>query len=234
MTRLGSALASAPSAAATVSGSNLTWVWIVAVVAVLALVVAAVLRRQVLAASQGTEKMQEIAKAVQEGAAAYLKSQFKTLGVFVVLLFFVLLILPADTTQIRIGRSIFFLVGALFSAITGFSGMWLAVRGNVRVAAAARETGERPAMRNAFRTGGVGGMFTISERPFPRGSILHIHFFIPPEEKLLGAFVGEVAGVNLSSRQPHGMHIRLLGYSADMKQLIAYLEERLPLLDHMV
>ena len=79
-----------------------------------------------------------------------------------------------------------------------------------------------------------GGLFIISERPFPRGSILHIHFFIPPEEKLLGAFVGEVAGVNLSSRQPHGMHIRLLGYSADMKQLIAYLEERLPLLDHMV
>ncbi|HEX9031481.1 MAG TPA: sodium-translocating pyrophosphatase [Streptosporangiaceae bacterium] len=159
MTRLGSALASAP--AATVSGSNLTWVVIVAVVALLALAVAGWLVREVLAASQGTEKMQEIAKAVQEGAAAYLQRQFRTLGVFVVLIFFVLLALPADTTSVRIGRSVFFLVGALFSAVTGFTGMSLAVRGNVRVAAAAREGGERPATRIAFRTGGVAGMFTV-------------------------------------------------------------------------
>jgi K(+)-stimulated pyrophosphate-energized sodium pump len=105
--------------------------------------------------------MQEIAKAVQEGAAAYLRRQFRTLGVFVVLIFFVLLVLPAVNESVRFGRSIFFLVGALFSAVTGFTGMWLAVRGNVRVAAAAKEAGERPAMRIAFRTGGVAGMFTV-------------------------------------------------------------------------
>src|SRR5689334_22012260 len=146
-----------------VSGANLTWVIVVAVVALLALVVAGVLVRQVLAAGTGTEKMQEIAKAVQEGAAAYLRRQFRTLGVFVVLIFFVLLLLPADTGSVRWGRSIFFLVGALFSALTGFTGMSLAVRGNVRVAAAARAgfDGERPAMRIAFRTGGVAGMFTV-------------------------------------------------------------------------
>jgi K(+)-stimulated pyrophosphate-energized sodium pump len=146
-----------------VSGANLTWVIVVAVVALLALVVAGVLVRQVLAASTGTEKMQEIAQAVQEGAAAYLRRQFRTLSVFVVLIFFVLLLLPADTGSVRWGRSIFFLVGAFFSALTGFTGMSLAVRGNVRVAAAAREgfAGERPAMRIAFRTGGVAGMFTV-------------------------------------------------------------------------
>jgi K(+)-stimulated pyrophosphate-energized sodium pump len=146
-----------------VSGANLTWVIAVAVVALLALVVAGVLVRQVLAASTGTEKMQEIAQAVQEGAAAYLRRQFRTLSVFVVLIFFVLLVLPADTESIRWGRSIFFLVGALFSALTGFTGMSLAVRGNIRVAAAARAgfDGERPAMRIAFRTGGVAGMFTV-------------------------------------------------------------------------
>jgi len=146
-----------------VSGANLTWVIAVAVVALLALVVAAVLVRQVLAASTGTEKMQEIAQAIQEGAAAYLRRQFRTLSVFVVLIFFVLLVLPADTESIRWGRSIFFLVGALFSALTGFTGMSLAVRGNIRVAAAARAgfDGERPAMRIAFRTGGVAGMFTV-------------------------------------------------------------------------
>jgi K(+)-stimulated pyrophosphate-energized sodium pump len=145
----------------TVSGGNLTWVIVVAVVALMALAVAGWLVRDVLAASQGSAKMQEIAKAVQEGAAAYLRRQFRTLGVFVVVIFFVLLALPADTGGVRWGRSIFFLVGALFSALTGFNGMSLAVRGNVRVAAAAKEAGERPAMRIAFRTGGVAGMFTV-------------------------------------------------------------------------
>src|SRR5262252_7197558 len=158
MTRLGSALA---DGAATVTGSNVTWVAVVAVIAVLALAVAGWLVREVLAAGQGTEKMQEIAHAVQEGAAAYLRRQFRTLGVFVVIIFFVLLLLPADSGGVRWGRSIFFLCGALFSALTGFTGMSLAVRGNVRVAAAARETGEQHAMRIAFRTGGVAGMFTV-------------------------------------------------------------------------
>src|SRR5215469_9518997 len=158
MTRLGSALA---DGAATVTGSNVTWVAVVAVIAVLALAMAGWLVRQVLAASQGTAKMQEIATAVQEGAAAYLRRQFRTLGVFVVVIFFILLLLPPDGWGIKLGRSIFFLVGAGFSGLTGFTGMSLAVRGNVRVAAAARETGERQAMRIAFRTGGVAGMFTV-------------------------------------------------------------------------
>ncbi|WP_460364564.1 sodium-translocating pyrophosphatase [Actinocorallia lasiicapitis] len=133
----------------------------VGVVALLALGVAAVLVREVLAAEQGTEKMQEIAKAIQDGAGAYLKRQFRTVAIFVVLIPFLLLLLPAETTGIRIGRSIFFVIGALFSAITGSTGMWLAVRGNVRVAAAARGAGEKAAMRIAFRTGGVAGMFTV-------------------------------------------------------------------------
>ncbi|HEY3977607.1 MAG TPA: sodium/proton-translocating pyrophosphatase, partial [Streptosporangiaceae bacterium] len=150
------------SGAVTVAGANLTWVIVVLVIALLALAVAGVLVREVLAASQGSPKMQEIAKAVQEGAAAYLRRQFKTIGVFVVLIFFLLLILPADGgASIRIGRSVFFLVGAVFSALAGFTGMSLAVRGNVRVAAAAQESGERRAMRIAFRTGGVAGMFTV-------------------------------------------------------------------------
>jgi K(+)-stimulated pyrophosphate-energized sodium pump len=145
----------------TVTGSNLAWVAVVAVIALLALAVAGWLVRDVLAASQGTPKMREIAQAVQEGAAAYLRRQFKTLSIFVVLIFFVLLLLPAAGESVRWGRSGFFLVGALLSAFTGRTGMWLAVRGNVRVAAAAKESGERSAMRVAFRTGGVAGMLTV-------------------------------------------------------------------------
>src|SRR6202161_2033103 len=151
----------AGSGAVSVSGSNLTWVVVVGVVALLALAVAALLVREVLAASQGTERMQEIAKAVQDGAAAYLRRQFRTLGIFVVVIFFILLVLPHDGgAGVLWGRSIFFLFGALFSGLTGFTGMSLCVRGNVRVAAAARDGGEQKAMRIAFRTGGVAGVFT--------------------------------------------------------------------------
>src|ERR1700748_3419553 len=153
--------AGGPGDPVSVSGGNLTWVVIVALIALAARGVAGWLVREVLAASQGTAKMQEIAKAVQEGAAAYLRRQFRTLGVFVVIIFFIRLVLPADGNGVMWGRSIFFLVGALFSGLTGFTGMSLCVRGNVRVAAAARESGERSAMRIAFRTGGVAGMFTV-------------------------------------------------------------------------
>src|SRR6202044_2541539 len=161
--RMSRLLAAGTAPTATVSGSNLTWVVIVAVIGLLALGVAGALVKEVLAASQGTQRMQEIARAVQEGANAYLRRQFRTLSVFVVILFFVLLLLPVTDggDSVRWGRSGFFLVGALFSALTGFTGMSLCVRGNVRVAAAAREGGEQRAMRIAFRTGGVAGMFTV-------------------------------------------------------------------------
>ncbi|MCD0450606.1 sodium-translocating pyrophosphatase [Actinocorallia sp. API 0066] len=144
-----------------ISDGDLLVVGAVAVVALLALGVAGVLVRQVLAAGQGTARMREIAEAVQVGAAAYLRRQFTAVAVFVVLIPFLLLLLPAESTGSRIGRSVFFVLGAVFSGATGFAGMWLAVRGNVRVAAAARETGEKDAMRIAFRTGGVAGMLTV-------------------------------------------------------------------------
>ncbi|MEV7801492.1 sodium-translocating pyrophosphatase [Microbispora sp. NPDC088329] len=153
--------AAGEGAAVALNGSHLTLVIVVAVVALLALAVAGGLVREVLAAGQGTERMQNIARAVQQGAAAYLTRQFRTLAIFVVIIPFLLLLLPAGSTGERIGRSVFFVVGAVFSALTGFIGMWLAVRGNVRVASAARESGEKTAMRIAFRTGGVAGMFTV-------------------------------------------------------------------------
>lgn len=143
------------------TGTNYTTVVIVALIALGALGVAALLVREVLAADEGTDSMKKIAKAIQEGASAYLNRQFRTLAVFGVLVFFLLFLLPADTQSERIGRSLFFLVGAVFSGITGYSGMWLAVRGNVRVAAAANTSGEQEAMKIAFRTGGVAGMFTV-------------------------------------------------------------------------
>ena len=144
----------------TLTSSNVTYVVIVAVIALVALAMSLTFRRQVLAAGEGTDRMQEIAHGVQEGAAAYLSRQFRTLGIFVVLVFGVLFVLPGDL-DVRIGRSIFFVVGALFSAAIGYLGMWLAVRANVRVAAAAQGEGRDAAMTIAFRTGGTVGMATV-------------------------------------------------------------------------
>ncbi|HJR18978.1 MAG TPA: sodium-translocating pyrophosphatase [Actinomycetota bacterium] len=147
--------------------------WVILGVSFLALAVAYVLVKSVLSASEGTPKMIEIAKAIQEGARAYLQRQFKTLGIFlgllVVFLFFVLPVPDVaenvgwvhSETGLRFGRSIAFIFGAAFSAITGFVGMSLAVRANVRVANAARESGLRRALTIAFRAGGVAGMFTV-------------------------------------------------------------------------
>jgi K(+)-stimulated pyrophosphate-energized sodium pump len=143
-----------------VTGNNLNLVYLVLGVSLVALAIAFALRAQVLSASDGTAKMQEIAAAVQEGAAAYLARQFRTLSFFVVIVVVLLFALPGDT-DVKIGRSIFFLIGAAFSAIVGYQGMWLAVRANVRVAEAARQGSAERSVRIAFRTGGVVGMLTV-------------------------------------------------------------------------
>ena len=156
-----SRLASAAAAEMPLTGTNLTLVIVVAAIAVISLAMGVFFRQQVLAADPGTEKMQEIGAAVEEGAQAYLARQFKTLSVFVVLVFGLLLLLPADTTGVRWGRSGFFIVGALFSAAIGYLGMSLAVKANVRVASAARDGNRDFGMRIAFRTGGTVGMATV-------------------------------------------------------------------------
>ncbi len=150
------------------TSTETTYLWVIFAISLLALVFAYYLVREVLAAPEGTEKMKEIARAIQEGAKAYLSRQFRTLGIFLalltVLLFF---ILPAPENaahsefSIKFGRSLAFILGAGFSALTGYVGMWLAVRANVRTANAARESGLRRALKIAFRAGGVAGMFTV-------------------------------------------------------------------------
>ena len=207
----------------TLSGSHLTYVVVVAVIALGALGVAALLVREVLAASPGTEKMQEIAAAVQEGAAAYLARQFKTLSVFAVVVFFLLFLLPAETTSERVGRSVFFLIGASFSAITGYVGMWLAVRGNVRVAAAAQESGEQRAMRIAFRTGGVAGMFTVGLGLF--GAAIVVIIYKENAAKVLEGFGFGAAMLAMFMRVGGGIFTKAADVGAD---LVGKVEQGIP------
>jgi K(+)-stimulated pyrophosphate-energized sodium pump len=222
LSRLVPALAANP---VSVSGSNLTWVVIVAVIGLLALGVAGVLVREVLAASTGTQRMQDISRAVQEGAAAYLRRQFRTLGIFVVIIFFVLLVLPVTEGggEVRWGRSIFFLVGAGFSALTGFTGMSLCVRGNVRVAAAAREGGQRRAFRIAFRTGGVAGMFTVGLGLFGAAVVVLIYKANAPE--VLEGFGFGAALLAMFMRVGGGIYTKAADVGAD---LVGKVEQGIP------
>jgi K(+)-stimulated pyrophosphate-energized sodium pump len=221
---------------AMLTSSNRGLVIVIALVALAALGVAVVLVRQVLAASEGTDSMKKIAAAVQEGANAYLARQLRTLGVFAVVVFFLLFLLPADDMGQRVGRSLFFLVGAAFSAATGYIGMWLAVRSNVRVAAAAREATpeegapaadltsvSHKAMKIAFRTGGVVGMFTVGLGLFGAACVVLVYAADAP--KVLEGFGLGAALIAMFMRVGGGIFTKAADVGAD---LVGKVEQGIP------
>ena len=150
------------------------WWWLIfaLVTSLLAILVGFYLSRGVMRADKGTEKMQEIAGAIQEGAMAYLKRQFRTIAliliplVVVVFLTSTVVLKPDGSEALSLfesgtARTLAFIAGCVMSGLTGFIGMRLAVQGNVRTAAAARSGSLPAALEIAFRTGGVAGMFTV-------------------------------------------------------------------------
>jgi K(+)-stimulated pyrophosphate-energized sodium pump len=163
------------------TGTEWFWLAFSAVTALLAIAVGLVLMRGVLDADQGTTTMIDIAKAIQEGAMAYLRRQFRTIAIILVPVGAVVFLTSTEINapgvhaafpsyapigglsfvESGLFRTLAFIAGAFLSGLTGFIGMSLAVRGNVRTAAAARSGKMSDALRVAFRTGGVAGMFTV-------------------------------------------------------------------------
>ncbi len=157
------------------------WAWLIfaAACGLIAIGTGLVLMRGMLASDQGTPSMIEIAKAVQEGAQAYLVRQFKAIGIIVVplaVLVFVTASRVTETVTVNgvttkhtvlsyglsgLFRAVAFLVGASLSGLAGFIGMSTAVRGNVRTAAAARDGSLQGALKVAFRTGAVTGLMVV-------------------------------------------------------------------------
>src|SRR5580658_7513965 len=153
-------------------GGDRAWLFFALAAGLVGILAGIVLIRGVLKADQGTDKMREIARAIQEGAEAFLKRQFRTILIIVVplavLIFFTAtkVTRPDGSIALSFGmaglyRVICFLFGATFSGLTGFIGMSVAVRGNVRTAAAARGGKLPPALKVAFRTGAVTGMLCV-------------------------------------------------------------------------
>ena len=156
-------------------GVDKTWLYICLAAGIVGIAAGLLLARNVLAADQGTVKMKEIAQAVQEGAQAFLARQFRAIVMIIIplaiLIFFTATKVVKPDGGIALSfqqdglyRVICFLFGAAFSGLTGFIGMSIAVRGNVRTAAAAAAAkggGMAGALRVAFRTGAVTGMLCV-------------------------------------------------------------------------
>ncbi len=129
--------------------------WFTPVAAALALLFAAYKAHYVQKAEPGNERMQEIATAIAEGADAFLKSEYKILAIFIVVLFALI------TIFIDIGTAVCFVLGALCSILAGFFGMKVATKANVRTANAAMEHGMNRALSIAFSGGSVMGMCVV-------------------------------------------------------------------------
>lgn len=132
-----------------------TLLWLTPILAVAALLFAAYKAHYVSKADPGTERMQEISAAIAEGASAFLRSEYKILVIFIIVLFALISIF------IDIGTGVCFILGALCSILAGFFGMKVATKANVRTANAAKESGMNKALSIAFSGGSVMGMCVV-------------------------------------------------------------------------
>ncbi len=186
----------------------------VMVVAVIGVLYALFMRRAVLAAEEGTDQMRDISGQIQEGAQAYLARQFRTILFFLVILAILLFLSGLGISwKIALARGLAFMLGALGSGLTGYLGMTLAVRANVRCTQAARSSLAR-ALDIGFKTGGVTGMFTVT-LGLLGATIVFIIFKEHATEVLLGfAFGGSLLA--LFMRVGGGIYTKAADVGADL------------------
>ena len=216
-------------------------VWAVLGIAVIGLIYAVYLRRQILAEDKGTERMIEVWEAIRQGANAYLGRQLRTILPFIVILtialFLSVYIVPPtefslevfegysdDTIRLIVGfgRAIAFVMGAGFSLAVGQIGMRMAVEGNVRVANAAR-TSFKDALRIAYRTGTITGMLTDG-LGLLGGTIIFMVFANAAPDALLGFGFGGTL-VALFMRVGGGIYTKAADVGAD---LVGKVEQDMP------
>jgi K(+)-stimulated pyrophosphate-energized sodium pump len=190
--------------------------------AVIALIVAYVIARSVLSASRGTERMIEISDAIRQGASAFMNRQYKTIAV--VALFIIALFAIVALTQegeaatswwwITIG----FAVGALFSALSGYAGMSIAVRANVRVAHEA-SNGLAGALKLAFNGGAVSGLAVAGLALFGVSGFFYLFYsvfeFANPVQPLIGFAFGSCL-ISLFARVGGGIYTKAADVGADL------------------
>ena len=192
------------------------------VIAVSGLVYAGMLVGQVLGADQGTQRMRDVADAVREGAWAYLMRQAVALLPLVFLVTAILYFTAETSGAVQVGRAAAFFLGAVFSWLVGFVGMNLAVRGNLRVAAAAR-TSYGNALQIGYRTGTITGMLTDG-LGLLGGTTIFIVFGEKAYEVLLGFGFGGTL-LALFMRVGGGIYTKAADVGAD---LVGKVEANIP------
>ncbi len=175
------------------------YLWIALGVGVLALVAAMLLARAVIASDTGTSEMRAISDAIREGAEAFLKRQYRTIGaiavVIAVALFFGYRVSPR-TSPYALKTVVSFLVGAVCSALAGYTGMYCSIRANIRTASAAR-TSLNKALRMALRGGAVTGLVVVALSLLGVGSLFLFFGGLQHPEQVPYQLVGFGFGASL-------------------------------------
>ena len=185
---------------------------ILAIVAgVIALAFAGYLAQRVLSADEGTDLMKEIGAAIQEGANAFLKREYTVLAGFVLIVFIVLLVLGIVRDEQDEMTAVSYLAGAIASGVTGFIGMRIAVKSNMRTAAAARDSLNR-ALRIAFSSGGVMGITVVGIGIL--GSVILWLIFADPN--IVAGFSFGASSIALFARVGGGIYTKAADVGGDL------------------
>lgn len=183
------------------------FVYMVPVMGILALIFAAVLAAKVSRQEAGTERMQEIAKAISDGAKAFLTAEYKILIIFVIVLFVLI--------GFGVGNwitAVCFLVGGLFSTAAGYCGMSVATKANVRTANAAKTAGMNKALSIAFSGGAVMGMCVAG-----LGVIgVSLIYIITGNVDVLSGFSLGASSIALFARVGGGIYTKAADVGADL------------------
>jgi len=190
------------------------WIaWVAPAAALLGMVVAVYLASWVLKQDPGTEKMQEISKATQEGALAFLMREYRVLIVFAIVVAVAIVVVPAMPPMTAVA----FLTGAILSAAAGYFGMFVATRANARTAQAATK-GVHDALNVAFRSGLTMGLTVAS---FGLGGVsLWIIFLIlsgdNPQPEVVNGFAMGASSIALFARVGGGIYTKAADVGADL------------------
>ncbi len=189
---------------------------------VIALLFAAWTARRVLAEDEGTEAMKQIARAIQEGAAAFLRREYTFLAVFVVIVAVALAVFVDYDVLDRFGpqhgeltdlprTAVAYVLGAVSSALAGFVGMYIAVRANVRTAAKARE-GLNPGLRVAFNSGAVMGITVTGISVIG----LAVVYLVTQDTQPLTGYAFGASSIALFARVGGGIYTQAADVGADL------------------
>ncbi len=183
--------------------------WIAPLVGIVALIVAFVLAKWIGSRDAGTDRMKEISGFIHEGAMAFLKREYRTMVIVVIVLTIILAIFISPIT------AVLYVIGALFSVLAGFFGMNVATKGNVRTANAAKEGGMNQALKVAFRSGAVMGLCVVGLGLLGVGAAFSI-MGVDLSAKCLTGFGLGASSMALFGRVGGGIYTKAADVGADL------------------